>query len=82
MFTISPKANPNYLARFVKITNLNPHPEADRLQITTIDGCTIITGMDAKLGDLVVYFPLECSINPKFLSATNSYEDKHNYDLL
>lgn len=76
MFTISPKANENYLAKFVKINNLNKHPDADRLQVTTIDGCTVITGMDAKLNDIVVYFPLECTINFKFLAATNSFEDK------
>lgn len=77
-FNISPKANENYLAKFVTLTNLSKHPQADRLQVSVIDGCSVITGMDAKLGDLVVFFPLECSINSDFLSYTNSYEDKES----
>ncbi len=76
MFQISEKANLNYLAKFVRVTNLRPHPNADRLQLTTIDGNDVITGTDIKVGDNVVYFPLECAINKDFLSATNSFEDK------
>ena len=76
MFYISEKANPNYLAKFVEISNIRKHPNADRLQVTTIDGNDVITGTDIKVGDNVVYFPLECAINKDFLSATNSFEDK------
>jgi hypothetical protein len=32
--------------------------------------------MDAKEGDLYVYFPVECKINKDFLSTTNSFRDK------
>jgi hypothetical protein len=73
--SISPKANPNYLAKVVKLTNLRPHPNADRLQITTIDGNNAITGLNAQVGDLYVYFPLESTINKDFLSWSNSFED-------
>lgn len=76
MFYISEKANPNYLAKFVQISNLRKHPNADRLQVTTIDGNDVITGTDIKENDYVVYFPLECAINSDFLSKTNSFEDK------
>ena len=76
MFYISEKANPNYLAKFVEISNIRKHPNADRLQVSTIDGNDVITGTDIKVGDFVVYFPLECAISKDFLSATNSFEDK------
>jgi hypothetical protein len=74
--SISPKANPNYLAKVVKLTNLRPHPNADRLQITTIDGNNVITGLNAQVGDLYVYFPLESAINKEYLAHGNSFEDK------
>lgn len=75
MFTTSKNANENYLCKLVKITNLSKHPNADRLQITTIDFNSVITGPHIKLNDWVVYFPLETTINKDFLSFTNSFKD-------
>lgn len=72
----SEKANPNYLAKVIRIDNIRKHPNADRLQITTIDGNNVITGLDAQEGMLYVYFPLECAINKEYLSYSNSFEDK------
>lgn len=74
--SISPKANPNYLAQVVKIDNLRKHCNADRLQVTTIQGNNVITSLSAKEGDLYVFFPLESTINKEFLSWSNSFEDK------
>ena len=74
--TISKGANPNYLAKVVKLKNLQKHPNADRLQTVVIDFQTVITGLDAKEGDLYVYFPVECKINKDFLSFTNSFREK------
>lgn len=76
MFKVSPEANENYLTKIVKITNVSPHPNADRLKTTTICGNTVITAVDLKVGDVVVYFPLESIISSSFLSYTNSYEEK------
>jgi hypothetical protein len=72
----SEKANRNYLAKIIRIDNLRKHPNADRMQITTIDGNNVITGLDASEGMLYVYFPLECAINKEYLSFSNSFEDK------
>lgn len=72
----SEKANRNYLAKIIRIDNIRKHPNADRLQITTIDGNNVITGLDAREGMLYVYFPLECAINKEYLSFSNSFEDK------
>jgi hypothetical protein len=76
MFKISEKSNPNYLAQIVALENIRPHPNADRLKIATIQGNSVIVGLDAKEGDVYVYFPLECAINKEFLSWSNSFSDK------
>jgi hypothetical protein len=72
---ISEKANPNYLAKVVKLKNVRKHPNADKLQITTIDGNNIITGLAAKDGDLYVYFSLESSINLDYISFSNGFRE-------
>lgn len=74
--SISENANSNYLAKVVKLEKLEKHSNADRLQVATIDFQTVITGLDAKVGDIYVYFPVECRINHEFLSWSNSYRDK------
>lgn len=73
---ISEKANPNYLAKVVRLINLRKHSNADKLQVITIDGNNVITGLEASDGDVYVYFPLEAAINKDFLSYSNSFEDK------
>ena len=75
MFLVSTSANPNYLAKIVKINNIHKHSNADRLQVTTIDGNTVITA-GANVGDIVFFFPLECTINKEYLAWSNSFEDK------
>lgn len=70
------KDNKNYAAKIVRLQGLRKHPNADKLQIVNIDFQPVITGLDAKDGDLYVYFPLECSLNPQFLSFSNAYSDK------
>jgi len=76
MLKISEKANKNYLAKIVKLTNVQKHPNADRLKTTTIDFQNVVTGPDAKEGDMYVYFPLESALNVNFLSNTNAFRDK------
>jgi hypothetical protein len=65
--------NPNYRAKVVKIDRLEPHPGADRLQISVVDFQRIIVGLDTKIGDLYIYFPLESQINSELLSFSNSF---------
>lgn len=76
MLTISKDANKNYLAKVVKLEGVQKHSNADRLQTVKIDFNTVITGMDAKDGDIYVYFPVESKINEMFLADTNSFSDK------
>jgi len=76
MFTKSENHNVNYLATVTTVKNLRAHPNADRMRVATILGCNVITGLNTKENDLVVFFPLETCISTEFLSYTNSFEDK------
>lgn len=64
--------NPNYLAKVVAISQIRKHSNADRLSCVNILGNNIITST-AKVGDLYVFFPLECAINKEYLAYTNSF---------
>ena len=75
MFTKSENFNPNYLASIVKIDNIRKHSNADRLQIATIYGNNVITGLAAQIGQIYCYFPLESCLSFEFLSYTNSFRD-------
>lgn len=65
----------------VKINSINPHPNADRLDIVTIKGAAyqIITAKgDFEIGDLAFYFPVDSVIPDKFLDkfGIRSYYDR------
>jgi hypothetical protein len=76
MLKIQNKTNENYLAKVAVINNLRKHKNADRLQITTIDGNNVIVGIDIKEGDKGIFFPLESQISDWFLKENNLYDDK------
>lgn len=73
MFRIQEQSN--YLAKIVKIDNLHPIPDADRIQTTLVDYNSVIIGKDTNIGDVVVYFPVECQINSDLLSYLSLYSD-------
>lgn len=70
----SKKANINYLAKIVNIKEFSPHPKptVERLKCATVDGFTILVGIDSEPG-LYVYFPAGCKINPEFLRYNNLF---------
>lgn len=74
MLNISKNANQNYLATICRIDELTPIPNADRLVKTVINGYDLVISKDSKVGDLVVYFPVETAINETFLGPNNLYE--------
>jgi hypothetical protein len=61
----------NYSATVVRITNLRPHSNADRLICTNIFGNNIIVGKETQIGDLGLYFPLESQIGLEFAQAND-----------
>lgn len=76
MITKSKEANNNYIAKVVRLKGVRKHENADRLQCVDIDFQTVITGLDAKDGDIYVFFPIECKINLDFLISTGSLRPK------
>ena len=65
----------NYLAQVVKLGKVWPHPNADKLSITSVNNQNVIVGRDTKEGDAYVYFPIETAINKDLLAFTNSFSD-------
>jgi predicted RNA-binding protein with EMAP domain len=54
----------------VKISSVNPHPNADRLDIVTVEGMAyqVITAKgNLKSGYLAFYFPIDSVIPEQFL---------------
>lgn len=78
MLTTSTKSNKNYLAQIFTLTDIEPFPDpkTTNLVIANVNGKRIITGKNCKLNSDYVYFPIECKIDGKFLSFTNSYRHK------
>ena len=70
--TKSTKANINYLAKVIDITNFLPHPNADRMKIAQVGGYKVCVGIDEPAGRYV-YFPVNSEINPNLLSYCNLY---------
>jgi hypothetical protein len=68
--------HPNYAAKVIRIEQLEKHPKADRLQLAVVDFQRVITGLDAKEGDLYVHFPAESQINLQFLAYSNAFRKK------
>ena len=68
----STKANINYLAKVIDITNFLPHPNADRMKIAQVGGYKVCVGIDEPAGRYV-YFPVNSEINPNILSYCNLY---------
>lgn len=75
LLKIADGADPNYLATIVKITQIKPHPGADRLELTEVFGNTIVLGKGSyQVGDVVCYFPVESVIDRRFLSWANLFD--------
>lgn len=65
-----------YSAYIVKIEHLQPHPNADRLQVATIFGEDTCVGLDVKLGDLGLYFPADGQLSEEFCDANHMCRKK------
>ena len=55
-----------HVGYIVKINELKEHPNADRLQIAIIFGFPTIVGLDVKLGDIGVYFPIDLQLSEEY----------------
>lgn len=50
----------------VKIDKLEFHPQADRLQIATIFGNSVIVGLDTYIGQMGIYFPVDLQLSEDY----------------
>ena len=50
----------------VRIKELKPHSNADKLQLATFYGETVIVGLDAKIGDMGIYFPCDLQLSMEY----------------
>ena len=65
--------NENYAAVVVEIKTLIPLDGCDNVQAAIIMGNQIIVSKDVKVGDIGLYFPLECQLSKEYLSNNNLY---------
>jgi hypothetical protein len=65
--------NSNYCATVISIDKLVPLPKCDNVQAAIIFFNQIVVGKDVKVGDVGLYFPIECKLSDRFLSANNLY---------
>lgn len=80
MFQVSKEANENYLAIVATLDAPIKHPNADKLQIFKINYQQVVTNLDYKEGDKVVFFPVGSAINPGLVKSFNGFENKELND--
>jgi len=56
-----------------KLTNVRPHGNADRLQLATVLGATVVVGLDAKENDPCIYFDSNLALSNAYLHLNNLY---------
>ena len=60
-----------YCGYIVKIQNLRPHTNADRLQIATVFGNDVVVGLDVQVGQLMVYFPTDGQLGEEYCKVND-----------
>ena len=63
----------------VKIVELRKHTNADRLQIATIFGNSVIVGLDTHVGDMGVYFPTDLQLSEEFCKVNDLVRRKDEH---
>lgn len=63
----------------VKIAELRKHTNADRLQIATIFGNSVIVGLDTHIGDMGVYFPTDLQLSEEFCKVNDLVRRKDEH---
>ena len=68
--------NNNYCGTVVQITKVILLDNCDNVQHANIFGNLVIVSKDTKVGDMGIYFPVECKLSNKFLKNNNLYRHK------
>ena len=65
-----------YNGYIVKVKQLRPHPNADRLQIATVFGNDVCVGLDFKIEELHIYFPSDGQLSEEYCEFNNLVRKK------
>lgn len=68
-----------HVGYIIKIENLRPHNNADRLQIATIFGQSVIVDLSVKIGDLGIFFPIDLQLSEEYCTYNNLVRKKDEY---
>lgn len=55
----------------VEIKDLKPHNNADKLQLVTFFGETVIVGLETKIGDIGIYFPCDLQLSEEYCDVND-----------
>lgn len=55
------------------LQNVRDHPNADRLKLATVLGATVIVDLEAKEGDIIIYFDSNLRLSHEYLHYNNLY---------
>lgn len=61
----------SYYGVIVTLEGVRKHPGGDRIQLATCLGNQVVVGLEAKDGDLNVYFPVDGKLSEEFLTYNN-----------
>jgi hypothetical protein len=59
-----------------QLTNVRPHPNADKIKLATVLGTQVVVGLESKDGDIVLYFDSNLALSPEYLSSNNLYSNQ------
>ena len=65
----------SYSGIVCKLQNVRVHPNADRLRLATVMGSQIIVDLNAKDGDLGIFFGPDGKLSPQHLYNCNLYSN-------
>jgi hypothetical protein len=64
-----------YNAIVIRLKNVRPHSNADKVQLATCHGNQVVVGLETKEGDWGVYFPCDGQLSDEFCKENNLYRD-------
>lgn len=64
-----------YKAIVTRLSNVRPHPNADRVKLATCHGNQVVIGLDSEDGHIGVYFPSDGQLSHEFCHANNLYRE-------
>lgn len=66
----------SYCGYVTKIKEIRKHENADRLQIATLFGNSVVVGLDTKEGDLGIYFPTDGKLGLEYAQKNQLLREK------